>query len=245
MLFNSKARILELNSKLAEILTSKGITATSDETTTSLINKVSEISGGDDSLLKGLIQRDITEFEIPDGVTVIGETIFQNNRAMKKIKIPETVEVIQITAFKNCILLEDVLIPKSVKTIKSQAFDNCYSLTELILPEGILTLEFASFRACYNVKKLFLPKTLNNINNTTFHNCGGLIDVTLADGFHANNLNLSASTLYSRETIVSWLNALADRTGQTTYTLTIGAENLAKLTEEDIAIATVKNWTLS
>ena len=67
----------------------------------------------------------------------------------------------------------------------------------------------------------------------------------LEQGFNAKNLALSASTLYTAETIVSWLEALADRTGQSTYTLTIGSTNIAKLTETEIAIATNKNWTLA
>ena len=49
-MLQSKKRLLELNAKLAEILTNKGVTATADETTTVLINKVSDISGGDDSI---------------------------------------------------------------------------------------------------------------------------------------------------------------------------------------------------
>ena len=67
----------------------------------------------------------------------------------------------------------------------------------------------------------------------------------LEQGFNANDLDLSVSTLYTAETIVSWLEALADRTGQSTYTLTIGSTNIAKLTEAEIAIATNKNWTLA
>ena len=46
-MLQSKARLLELNSKLAETLTSKGVTATADETTTDLIDKVKNISGAD------------------------------------------------------------------------------------------------------------------------------------------------------------------------------------------------------
>lgn len=43
-MLQSKQRLLELNAKLAETLTSKGVTATADETTTALINKVGEIT---------------------------------------------------------------------------------------------------------------------------------------------------------------------------------------------------------
>lgn len=41
----SKQRLLELNAKLAETLSNKGVTASSNETTTALINKVSDIEG--------------------------------------------------------------------------------------------------------------------------------------------------------------------------------------------------------
>ena len=42
-MLQSKQRLLELNAKLAETLSSKGVTATADETTTILINKVGNI----------------------------------------------------------------------------------------------------------------------------------------------------------------------------------------------------------
>ena len=42
------------------------------------------------------------------------------------------------------------------------------------------------------------------------------------------------------------LNKLADVTSETdTYTLTLGATNLAKITAEDVAIGTNKGWTIS
>ena len=46
-MLQSKQRLLELNAKLAETLTDKGVTATADETTTALIDKVKNISGAD------------------------------------------------------------------------------------------------------------------------------------------------------------------------------------------------------
>lgn len=46
-MLQSKQRLLELNAKLAETLTNKGVTASSDETTTALIDKVKNISGSD------------------------------------------------------------------------------------------------------------------------------------------------------------------------------------------------------
>ena len=52
------------------------------------------------------------------------------------------------------------------------------------------------------------------------------------------NLDISASTQFEREDLLVILNNLKAITG--TKTLTMGATNLAKLTEEDKAIATGK-----
>ncbi len=56
-------------------------------------------------------------------------------------------------------------------------------------------------------------------------------------------INLSSSRL-DRASLRALINGLADLTGQTAQTLTLGATLIAKLTEEDIAIATSKNWTI-
>ena len=102
-----------------------------------------------------------------------------------------------------------------------------------------------AFSGCSSLTTINLPSSVTSINSNSFGACSSLKYVTLGDNFNCNNIDLSASTLYTRETILQWLNALADRTGQTAYKLTIGATNLAKLTEEDILIATNKNWTLA
>lgn len=222
-MLQSKARLLELNAKLAETLTSKGVTATADETTTSLINKVSDISSGsDDSILASLIDRSVESVVIPDGVTSIG-----------------------VYAFSDCRSLTSITIPNSVTIIDSGAFSNCFHLANIIIPDSVTSIGIIAFQSCRRLVSIAIPNSVTSIGNNSFKQCPLIEYVTLGDGFNANNLDLSSSTKYTRETILQWLNALADRTGQTAYKLIIGATNLKKLTEEDIAIATAKNWTLA
>lgn len=83
------------------------------------------------------------------------------------------------------------------------------------------------------------------MGDDVFFNCTSLTDVTIESGFNCNGLVLSASTQYTAETIVSWFEALENRTGQVSFRLTIGNTNLNKLTAEQKAIATNKNWTLA
>lgn len=87
--------------------------------------------------------------------------------------------------------------------------------------------------------------TLPTTNYNPFANCTNLEFVDLGINFNCNNLALFMSTKYSVETLVGVLTSLKDRTGETAYTLYLGNANLAKLTNEQKAIATDKNWVLA
>ena len=58
------------------------------------------------------------------------------------------------------------------------------------------------------------------------------------------SLNIS-HTKVDRASLRAAINGLADLTGSDAQTLTLGETLIAKLTEEDIAIATAKNWTIA
>lgn len=59
------------------------------------------------------------------------------------------------------------------------------------------------------------------------------------------NFNISFTNSFTREAIVEIIGNLRDLTGSTAKTLTMGATNMAKLTTDDIAVATAKNWTIA
>ena len=84
---------------------------------------------------------------------------------------------------------------------------------------------------------------MNNVNyaSNMFNYCGNLKSI-LMTGMKVN-FDISASTKFEESDLVTILNNLATVT--TTKTLTMGATNLAKLTDEEKAIATNKGWTLA
>ena len=161
------------------------------------------------------------------------------------ITLPDSLTMINNSAFYGCTSLTAITFSNSLISIGTNAFKGCSSLTAVTLPNSLTSIEASGFNGCISLTTITLPNSLTKINNGAFYNCVKLENVTIEDGFNCNNLDLSPSTKFTRETIVSWLIALADRTGLTAYKLIIGATNIAKLTEEDIAIATAKNWTLA
>ncbi|WP_316607840.1 leucine-rich repeat domain-containing protein [uncultured Ruminococcus sp.] len=148
-------------------------------------------------------------------------------------------------AFQNCSSLSTINLPDSITSIGQSAFQNCSSLSTINLPDSIVLIGTEAFHDCSSLTTINLPNSIVSISGNAFLGCFSLVSVTLESGFNCNNLNLSASTRYTAETIVSWLEALEDRTGQTAFKLTIGTTNLNKLTAEQKAIATNKNWTLA
>lgn len=119
------------------------------------------------------------------------------------------------------------------------------NLREVRLPSSVTELSNNAFYSLPSLKKINIPNSLNRISNGCIWECPNLEFVKIEDGFNCPNLDLSCSTKYSRETIVSWFNALKDRAKQESFKFIIGPANLKKLSAEDIAIATAKNWTLA
>lgn len=244
-MLQSKQRLLQLNAKLAETLTNKGVTATADETTTSLVNKVGDITSGDTIYFSENGRMYTKNIILPEGLTEIGGYAYHKCVNLESAKLPYGVGIIGDYAFSYCESLTSINIPNSVTSIGNYAFYVCSNLTSITIPNSVPSIGKATFSSCTSLTNIIIPNSVTRVGEGAFQYCSSLTNVTLGNGFNANNLNLSASTKYTAETIVSWFNALTDRTGQTAYKLIIGATNLAKLTEQDILIATNKNWTLA
>lgn len=186
----------------------------------------------------------LTEITIPDNVTTISSNVFEYCSSLSSVNIGNGLTVIPYRSFYYCNNLRSITIPGNIVSIDDQAFCGT-GLTTVNICHGVQRLGNYIFAGIGSLAAISIPNTITNTGSNPFNVCSNLINVTIENGFNANNLNLSASNRYSAGTIVSWLNALADRTGQSTYNLIIGSANINKLTSEQIAIASDKNWNLS
>lgn len=265
---NISQAINDFNS-IKSAIEDKGVTVPSGTPTADYADLIENIPAGDATSFIAMVQRSPLSVIIPDDTTSIGDYAFYRYSNLQGVTIPNSVTSIGEVAFFGCSSLQSVTIPSSVTRIKNNAFfdcsslqsvtvpnsvtsmgisvfGQCYALTSAVLGSGITSIPDGTFYSCRSLQSLTISGVVTGrVGNNVFNGCNSLTNLTIASGFNANNLNLSASTLYSAQTIVGWLNALADRTGETAYTLTIGATNLAKLTAEEIAIATSKNWNIA
>ena len=84
----------------------------------------------------------------------------------------------------------------------------------------------------------------SNVTNmrSMFSGCSSLTAIHMIN-INAN-LDISSSKKFTREALVEIIGNLKAQTSGS-ETLTMGSTNLAKLTDEDKAVATGKGWTLA
>lgn len=160
--------------------------------------------------------------------------------------------------FNMCLNLKvlnmtNVSMPTSVESVKYM-FYNCSSLTTLDLS----SLHFSNLRSiesCFgycsslqtlNIANWNLAQATSTAN--AFKYCSKLENLSIGNlpDYKADTYKwgFETCTALTRESLVNILNALPTTT-QTGAKITIGAKNVAKLTDEDKAIATSKGWVIA
>ena len=100
-------------------------------------------------------------------------------------------------------------------------------------PDTIQKLDFNNVTT--NPNSIFGVKNVNVITNIKSSN----------SMFRANSIN-DRTAILNHDTLVRVINALYDySTAGGSYTLSLGAYNLAKLTDEEIAVGTAKGWVIN
>lgn len=143
--------------------------------------------------------------DIPDTVTAIGDSAFENNKNMMSVNIPDSVTSIGKKAFYGCSNLLGVEIPDTVESIGVSAFEGCSNLRtvyltknekyteisercfygagvgDLVIPENIVTINGDAFNGCSKMTSLSLPENISLIKIRAFYGCSSLTELTLPD----------------------------------------------------------------
>ena len=180
----------------------------------------------------------------------VNDMSYMFNGCNNLTEIPQfnTSKVTNMTSmFVNCIKLTTIpLLDTSTVYNMGYMFSGCAALTSIPLLDtsnvtGMRNM-FSNCTSLTTVPALNADKvTMTNYLQNIFSGCTNLKSILMTN--IGVNLNISASTQFERSDLLVILNNL--KTVTSSKTLTMGATNLAKLTEEDKAIATNKGWTLA
>lgn len=236
-------KLVTQKNTLADNLVTKGVSASHDETLETLVPKVLEISGGGGGDIypidtkTGLPYGDVT---VSEGITALVKT-FQDNKAITSVKLPKSLKTIGDYAFSSCENLASIDF-NNVEKIGRYALERT-GLINVILPETLTEIGERAFYYCNYLTKLYIPASCISIHNTNFVNVNQLTDITVGVGFSADlTIRYMGNNKLTAETINGIIANYADNSGKT---LTMGNTYLAKLTDEDKAVASAKGLTLA
>ena len=101
---------------------------------------------------------------IPEGVTEIGYSAFENCTSLTSVTIPGSVTTIGRAAFSGCKSLTSVTIPEGVMIIGAFAFSDCSSLQEVTIPSSVMEIEMSAFGWCHALKTVRLLGDKTEVN---------------------------------------------------------------------------------
>ena len=147
--------------------------------------------------------------------------------------------------FYNCTKITNLpYFDTSKVTDMSGMFKFCRELNDTIdYDTSKVTAMDYMFDGCQRLTKISLLDTHNLLSaEMMFNDC---VELTTLGGFKGLkvNLDLSDSKSLTHESLMNVINYAADVTSDP-KTLTLGSTNLAKLTDDEKAIAANKGWTL-
>ena len=141
------------------------------------------------------MRKAIQTIQLPEGLTMIGTSAFENCEKVNSVVIPEGVTSIGRYAFSNCSALTTMNMPESVHNIGKAAFQGCI-LTEPLynsrlfcflpmdysgsyaVPDGIVAVISYSFDGRIGLTSVDLPASVLRLGYRTFRNCKGLQSIT-------------------------------------------------------------------
>ncbi len=121
----------------------------------------------------------LEEVTIPDTVEEIGSCAFKNT-ALSEVVIPESVSKIDFSAFEDCIYLEKINIPEKVTSIGKSTFSDCYSLENIELHDKITEIGDYAFSGCDSMKSFTVPSSVRNIGKSVFTSCTSLEEIKVS-----------------------------------------------------------------
>ena len=191
------------------------------------------------------------------------EAMFEYCTSLVSIPLLDTSNVIEMNGmFSSCSNLTSIPLLNTSKARQMQhTFNSCYSLTSIPqLDTSNVTTFYNTFYNCNNLtdvpllnasKATYMVNVFAGTSKLTnfggFENLGQAYSTTQSVNYNAYKLDLQWSPSLTHDSLMNVINNLYDikTKGCNSQQLVLGSTNLAKLTAEEIAIATNKGWTVS
>ena len=133
------------------------------------------ITGIGDYIFDGCTK--VKSISLPSSVAKIGRGAFYQCRGLEAVSIPDTLSVIEGEAFGDCQKLSDITLPNALTELGASAFHDCLELTEISIPAGVTEIKEGTFFKCDNLVNVYIDKSITAVGNSSFDYCDSLTDV--------------------------------------------------------------------
>ena len=133
----------------------------------------------------------LTSLTIPEGVTSIGISAFQNCTNLETVNFNATNCTTMgptedynhrfSVVFKDCPSLTTLNIGDNVETIPVYAFSGCSNLTTITIPEGIKSIAYYAFENCTGLETVNFNATNCTSMKDAFSGCSSLATLNIGD----------------------------------------------------------------
>ena len=148
----------------------------------------------------------VTNVQIPDTVTSIGESAFYKCSRLEKITLPQKLTVIERDAFSGCTSIKGVSLGKNITEIGYGAFASCTNLESITMSynstvEYTTSIDNSVFLDCTSLTKVSLSENVTSIGNCAFSGCSALESLTLPESLTSMGYQMIEETAISSITI--------------------------------------------
>ncbi len=128
------------------------------------------LCNADGTLLVAYPRERGTTYAVPQGVTEIGPSAFQN-ATIEEVTLPDGLQRIGSSAFESCFNLRAIGFPASLEHIGTDAFGGVKSL-DLTFAEGLATISKDAFSGLTECDEVAIPDSVKVVGEKAFGNYG-------------------------------------------------------------------------
>ncbi len=125
-----------------------------------------------------LIPEKVTHGNATYTVTAIADSAFYKS-GVTEVQIPNTVTTIGESAFAYAESLTSITLPTGLKAISKTMLAGS-AITSVMVPEGVTSVGYGAFQSCASLHTVMLPSTLTFIDAYGFNNCHSLAEIYCA-----------------------------------------------------------------